>query len=297
MGIRKVNAKTYKRLNVVTSFMGGLSLVSLFNTGFNIGWVQPFRQIVEQYLVITNNVRYAVEPFIVPAFKALSELFAVNITFGANWPDIFLLMIIYLGSRVKSYISGEKYIRAGVMLMLSVGVCVVSSFFASSVNLNMPIDVFNATAIPLLGFLAYDLVYSTIGASLDRGRATWLREFVRHLTFSVPLLLLSLFLNYLLANILMKTLGASPYQAFVIIFAFNYFVISLYWVLQSLHHAEKRENRLIGESVSERFWRSSATNVALNVGLVLASAISFMLGNAGLQSVGVEASQLLPLAM
>ncbi len=274
--------------------MGGISLVSLISSGFNIGWVEPLRKIVEQYLIITNTVRYAVEPFIVPAFNAFAEFFFLKITIGPRWPDVFLLMLIYLGSRVKSYFAGGRYVRALAMLMLSIGICIVSSCFSSSVNLSNLQGVLVATSIPLLGFLVYDLVYGCIGATMDRrNQATWFHEFKRHLAFSVPLVIVALLLNLVLAMLFVKVFRNS-YQAFVMLFAIDYVVISGYWAIMSLHHARQRKNRNLGESTSERFWRSSATNVSLNVALVLFSAIAFMLFNAGLQQAGPELPQLSP---
>ena len=297
MGIREANKrglKGLKSLGLVTSAMGGLSIVSLLSAGFSIGWAQPLRWVIEQYLVITNTFRHVVEPFIVPIFEILSELINIGISFGPRWPDIFLLMVIYLGSRVKSYLSSGKYLRALAMFAISTVISITSAFFASAVDLTSWQSVAIAAAIPLLGFLAYDALYAFVGASLDRGRNSWLSEFGRHLSFSVPLLALSLLLNVALANLLMSKVGFTPYQAFVLVFTTDYLIISVCWAYQSLRHAQNRKNRTLGETVSERFWRSSATNVSLNISVVLFSAIFFMLGNAGLQAAGKEASLLFP---
>jgi hypothetical protein len=294
MPLRDANAKLRTSLGFVSSLMGGLSLISLLTSGFKVGWVEPLRKVVEQYLVLTNTVRHVVEPYVVPAFNALAEAMNIRLLFGPRWPDVFLLMLIYLGSRVKSYMAGGKYVRAAAMLTISVATCITSAFFASSVDLETPFGVLAATSIPLLGFVAYDAVYACVGASLDhRRQGSWASEFKRHLLFSVPLVLLSLVLNLLLATVFARILR-TPYQAFVLIFAIDYAVISGYWAVLSLKHAKQRQNRLLGESTSQRFWRSSATNVSLNVALVLFSAVLFMLLNAGLQAAGSDLSQLAP---
>lgn len=274
--------------------MGGLSLISLVNSGFKVGWVEPLRKVVEQYLVLTNTVRHAVEPYLVPAFNALAEALTIKLSFGPRWPDILLLMLIYLGSRVKSYVASGKYVRAAVMLAISIAISIASAFFASAVDLGIPMGVLIATSIPLLGFLAYDVLYAFVGATLDRAsQVPWVTELRRHLIFSVPLLLLSLLINMVLAIVFARLLR-TPYQSFVLIFALDYAVISGYWAALSLNHAKQRHNRLLGESISQRFWRSSATNVSLNVALVLISAVSFMLLNAGLQPAGPDLPQLVP---
>lgn len=297
MGIREANKrglKGLKTLGFVTSAMGGLSIISLLSAGFSIGWAQPLRLVIEQYLVIANTFRHVIEPCIVPIFEMLSDLISIEITFGPRWPDIFLLMLIYLGSRVKSYFASGKPFRAVTMLLIVGVISIVSAFFASAIELSSWQGVLVATSAPLLGFLAYDAVYAHVGATMDRGRSPWLWEFKRHIAFSVPLLIFAFILNAGFASFLVSEGGFTGYQTFVLIFTVDYLVISLYWAYQSLRHAQKRESRNLGESVKERFWRSSATNVALNVGIVLFSAIFFMLGNAGLQAAGMEASLLFP---
>jgi hypothetical protein len=99
-----------------------------------------------------------------------------------------------------------------------------------------------------------------------------------------------LLLNLGLAVVFTGRLGASGYQAFVLIFFVDYLLIAVYWALRSHEHARRRENRNLGESVADRFWRSSATVVSLNVVIVISSAAGFMLGNAGLRAVGAEFS-------
>jgi len=79
------------------------------------------------------------------------------------------------------------------------------------------------------------------------------------------------------------------YQTFVLVVAIDYFLISNFWAYKSFQHARNGGDRLIGETISERFWRSSATNVSLNVAIVLYSAIFAILVNAGNQIVGSEA--------
>ena len=207
--------------------------------------------------------------------------------------DVLLLMMVYLGSRVKSYASDVKYVRMVVMLVLSTAIGISSSFFVAFANLTNWHDAFWSSIIPLLGFLTYDVIYSSVGASLDRrARVTWLDDFIRHLKFSIPLLIVAACVNFILAYMLVLNFQNSAYQAFILIFLIDYVLISTYWALKSVQHASKRENRIIGESVNERFRRSSATNVSLNVAIVVASALVFVIFNGGLKAAGVGFSQL-----
>ena len=293
MDVRGANLRVIG-CSFVNSILGGLSLVNLISSGFMIGWIEPLRKVVEQYLVITNTVRHAVEPFVVPTFKALAEALNLTVTFGPRWPDIFLLMLIYLGSRVRSYIVSGKYVRATAMLANSLAISITSAFFASSVELETQVHVMLATSIPLLGFMVYDLIYACVGASFDRlGSSSWTAEFRRHLLFSTPLVLLAFALNLALAFAFAGALR-TQYQSFVLIFTIDYALISAYWAFLSLRHARQRQNRMLGESTSERFWRSTATNVSLNVGFVLVSAVSFILLNGGMQPPGLELRDLAP---
>lgn len=289
MAVRNSNRfalKSLKGLGLVSSVFGGLSILSLVNYGFSIGWTQPFRWMIEKYLELTSSFKYYTEPYILPLFEYLTQNFFVEINYGANWPDIFLLMIIYLGARVKSYFSSGKIVRSISMLVLSIFISVLSAFFASSVNLSTWIDVAISVSIPLLGFLVYDLAYAVIGSSLDRRRRPWFEEFIRHIWFSTPLLLITLLINVFLANRFISSFNFGLHQTFVLVFAIDYFLISTFWAYKSFQHAKYGGDRLMAETISERFWRSSATNVSLNVAIVLSSAIFSILVNAGNQIVG-----------
>lgn len=282
-----------KNAGFVGSIVGGLSVVNLISSGFQLGWTAPFRKILEQYFVITNNLRGVVEPIVVPTFRLLAEAFDLHFSFGPHWTDILLLMMVYLGSRLKAYASDGKRVRAVAMLIISVAISIASSFFGSSMNLFSWTDAFQASAVPLLGFLTYDILYACVGAAFDRrGGVTWLHDFVRHLRFSVPLILICSCVNLLLTSSLVSKFNTTGHQAFIFAFLVNYVLISAYWAFKSLQHARKRENRRLGESVRERYRRSSATTVAVNVAIVVISAALFVLSNAGLKVAGAEYLQL-----
>lgn len=276
---------------MVGSLLGGISAVSLVSSGFQVGWVEPMKKILEQYFVITNNIRHITEPYVVPVFQAIAAAFEVQLSLGPNWADILLLMMVYLGSRLKAYAADGKYVRSVFMLLVSIAVCLICASFGASNDLQSWTDAFRSSAVPLLGFLAYDIVYATLGAALDRrAPVTWWNDFKRHLWFSVPLLAACASLNLLLIIFLVTSLGTSGYQAFILVFLVDYILISAYWLLRSVQSARRSENRDMGESVRERFWRSSATSVALNVAVVVVSAAAFMLSNAGLKAAGAEFS-------
>lgn len=282
-----------RNLGFIGSCVGGISAVSLICSGFNVGWATPLKKVLEQYFVITSNLRSLIEPYVVPVFQALADMFTIRFFFGPHWADILLLMMVYLGSRVKSYAAAGKHIRMVLMLLLSLAIALTSSFFGSFGNLSGWQDAFWSSVVPLAGFFVYDVIYSLVGATVDRKNTqTWGSEFVRHLTFSVPLLLIAASANFLLAYSFVLHLGNTPYQAFILLFLVDYVLVSAYWALRSFQHACKREERWMGETIAERFRRSSATNVSLNIAIVIASALAFVLTNAGLKAAGVGFSAL-----
>lgn len=280
-----------RNIGLVSSVLGGISVISLIGSGFQVGWAEPLRQILDQYVFITNNIRHIVEPYVVPFLRAIANFLTIDFSLGPNWTDILLLMMIYLGSRLKAYVSDTKYVRATFMLAISVAICLTCSCLGSSTDLKGWQDAFRSSCVPLLGFLVYDLIYACLGAALDRReRVSWWEDFLRHLWFSMPLLVLCAATNLALAIIFVQVLGASGYQAYILVFIVNYVLISVYWGGKALQHARKSENRNLGESIRERYWRSSATSVSLNVAVVVISAAAFMLSNAGLKATGAEFS-------
>lgn len=265
--------------------------MSLVESGFNVGWTEPFGKVLEQYFVITNNIRSLIEPYVVPHLRMIASVLNVNFSLGPNWTDILLLMMVYLGSRVKAYASDAKYIRTVFMAFVALAISLTSACFGSTTDLRGWQDAFVVSSLPLLGFLFYDVVYASVGAALDRrARESWWSDFIRHLWFSVPLLVLCISANFFLTISFTAILGASSYQTFILVFLIDYMVIALYWALKSFEHARKRENRNLGESARDRFWRSSATIVSLNIAVVIVSAAVFMLGNGGLKGAGAEFS-------
>jgi hypothetical protein len=179
------------------------------------------------------------------------------------------------------------------MLIISVALSLTCACFGTAATISGWADAFLFSAAPLAGFLVYDLIYAALGAALDRrSPASWPNDFARHLRFSVPLLFLCAVANFALALGLVVSGAATGYQAFILMFLVDYLLIAAYWALRSLQHARMRENRKLGETVSERYKRSSATAVSVNVALVILSAALFMISNAGLKAAGVEFSHL-----
>lgn len=288
---QSVRSSFTKNLGIVGSVVASLSIVSLVSSGFNVGWTEPFRKVLEQYFVITNNIKFLIEPHVVPLLQWTANTLGIRLSLGPNWADLLLLMMVYLGSRVKAYASEAKYVRTAFMSLTAFAISIICASFGSTEQLLGWHEAFVATAIPLLGFLIYDFIYACVGATLDRRtRVSWLNDFIRHLRFSVPLLVFCLLVNMALTILLTNRLGATGYQAFVLAFLVNYVLIATYWALRSYQHARSNGNRNLGESIAQRFWRSSATVVSVNVAVVIVSGALFMLGNAGLRAAGTEFS-------
>lgn len=268
------------------SGLGGLSLLSLIANGFSLGWAIPIYRVIQQYEIVVETIRELSGPLLEPLFDALAGVLHFNFDLASHWPDIVLMMFIYLRARIGSYFGGKKYIRACVMFLVAISICLITSVFASSIPLAGAYQVAVSASILLAGFFAYDVIYAFVGASLDRGNRAWLMELWRHLSFSVPLLVGLLIVTLLLA-LITRGLGFTGYQSFVFIFCAHYCLISIYWAARAFRYAIAQENRRIGESVGERFWRSSATTVSLQVALALVVASVFFLASAGLVAVGL----------
>lgn len=210
---------------------------------------------------------------------------------GVHWIDFLLLMMIYLGARCRSYFADEQYVRAAFMMSVAFLISVFFSCLGSAISIGSEKEAFFSSLFPVFGFLLYDVVYAAVGASLDRQtQDTWIADVLRHLAFSVPLILILPLLNYLAIFLLVSRMQVSSYGSLIIAILFDYLLISTFWAYKSRIHANKRENRRLGESVSERFLRSSATNVSLYVSTVILWAVLLFLGNAGLKTAGVTSA-------
>jgi hypothetical protein len=94
-----------KNAGIIGTAMMGISIVSLTNDAFRIGWVAPAKKILEQYILIRESISGVVSPFIIDVLSVVRDLFNIRLTLSPNWADLLLLMMVYLAARVKSYIS------------------------------------------------------------------------------------------------------------------------------------------------------------------------------------------------
>jgi hypothetical protein len=49
-------SKLMKHIGFTGSVAGGMSAIILVTSGFEVGWTAPYRKVLEQYFVITNNL-------------------------------------------------------------------------------------------------------------------------------------------------------------------------------------------------------------------------------------------------
>lgn len=282
-----------QNIGFVGSALGGISIVSLICSGFNVGWTVPLQKILEYYQTIMANIRAIFEPLFLPVLEQLAKFLNFQFTFGPQWTDIFVLMAIYLGSRVKSYFSVGKYVRAITMLLTAGFIALVSSMLGSTRAINWWSDAFLLSTIPLLGFLVYDLLYAFVGATFDRkARQSWFSEYIRHIGFSLPVLVLCFAFNGLMSYFLISHAGFTGQQTVILTLLTDYCLISLFWAYKSWVFSSNRLNRSPIENTMQRFLRSSATLVSINVAIVILSGLIQLLFNGGLIVFGAATSSM-----
>lgn len=281
------SARIKRNVGFVGSVMLGLSLVLLIDEGFRVGWAGPFKKIIYQYENIIENIDYLVEPFAKIFVESLSKITKFRLELREEWANIFLLSFIYLGSRIRSYFVDSKYFRSAIMGGIA---CFIS--LAVCIDLGDELDsgyryLIFVSMTPIAGFALYDLIYAIVGSYFDRRAGeSWGRDALRHMKFSMPAIPICAILCAICSYISFYILNLSYQQSFIVCLIITYCTLSIFWLTMAYLHASKRENRRLGESIYLRMQRSSAANVGLNIGIVVFSAAVFILGNAGLKSVG-----------
>jgi hypothetical protein len=91
---------------------------------------------------------------------------------------------------------------------------------------NIILQVFISASLPFIGFLAYDVVYACVGASLDRGAGvSWRKEFLRHMRFSSPLILICLSIGLFLSFIFIQVGEVDVEKAYLFTLLVNYCIV------------------------------------------------------------------------
>lgn len=168
------------------------------------------------------------------------------------------------------------------MFFVALLISLFSAILASSFDLGGSRNAAAGSTVILFGFMAYDFAYAALASTFEKNRLSWGHEFRRYLKFSLPLH------AWLLAIILVVgffgySRDLTTLQTLVLIFVCQNIVISIFWFFSAWGFASKAGNRKPGESVAARFWRSSATRVAVNVASVFLGLIAMVLVNAGKQ--------------
>jgi hypothetical protein len=277
----------------ISIVLGVVSVVMLTNDAYNIGWVSPLKRMLDYYVWAKSVSIDLLEPLITYGIRWILRWTDFDWRLQAHWSDVFVLLSLYFGARAKAYWSAGLVARA--IFRFGLGILIALSFSVAS-GLFPPVSArsnFVMASTPVLGILMFELIDSGVSATLFRKAGlSWTQDFYRYLKFSVPVLLIGIDLVAATCYFAQDTwmarssaLGLSALLLFAVL-------LTIYWAVRGFAHAAIPKNRDSGESILERFSRSSNTQIAIAMALTLGGAVLWIAMNAGLALVGMEQTAL-----
>lgn len=139
-------------------------------------------------------------------------------------------------------------------------------------------------ATPIAGILKFEIVDSAVSATVAKqGGLTWYQDWIRYLKFSLPILAVGL-AGIAITSWMLRASTVAKTDSFGLLYLLAFTVsLASYWALRALLHALPDTNRSPGESVLVRFKRSSNTEIALSMGVSIATAILYLILNSGFE--------------
>ena len=266
--------------------VAALSIAWLAGEALNHGWAAPFAYIFKVYDVMKIAIFSPFEPYIEAMVRSVLTWLPSDWHLQRHWHDIFVLMTLYFGARAGAYRkAGLKY-RAIFRYVFGIVISGFTALFAGLVVAESAISNVLLAAIPIVGIFIFELVDSSVSASVARKEGLpWFVDMVRYLKFSLPILGAGI-VGILFAGWAFRGAEASRSNTLAL-FCLLGFTVALagYWALRGYLFALPSEHREPGEGVWHRFRRSSNTEIAMAMASAISLAFLILASSAGYEVV------------
>lgn len=151
-----------------------ISVVKLIHSGFQIGLGPTLLLVLDHYNKLMSLLFGWLEPYLNWVLDKLGGFIALELDLQAHWREIFIVMMVYFGARLRAMASaGNQVSTSFVISLLAVGLVVAlgSSIAAGAIPLSgsreLSLSMLMA-ACPLMGAFLFDLSENALTSTLRR---------------------------------------------------------------------------------------------------------------------------------
>lgn len=270
-------------LNGLGVILGSLSLVLLINHAIKVSWVDSLQRVLDYYNNLKKAILWPLESLLHDFLGYISKFFQFQITLLPQWSDVFVLLFLYFGARVRAYWDAGFRKRALFRFFWGLVIAISTAVIGGILPLTGLVSSAALTVVTLLGITIFEIGDCACSATFSRKAGlTWREDFKRYAAFGFPPIIIGV--AVLLSGVLVTgiyfpnqrhLLGVILLFILIVIFAF-------YWLLRGWQFAGDSSLREIGESQWDKFKRSSNTRIGTVMLGTIAGTLIFLLLNAGL---------------
>ncbi len=212
------------------------------------------------------------EPLIIGAVRWLFGW--VEFSLQPTWREVFLLMMLYLGARTRSYFYAGMFGRAWFRVALSFGVSLGSAVVGGLIIVNDALSNFWLAVVPMIGVALFDAVDAFVSAIFRRKEGyTLLADFLRYWTFAAPASALGIVWAAIACyGLRQDPLSESYALAMLVLFGFA-LMLAAYWFIRGMLHYLNAANRTEGNSLIASVKTSSTTYISTQLSVAIAGSI------------------------
>ena len=243
------------------NILGALSVLLLFDRATNFGWVSVIDVILSYYEFIKNFILSPIKPVALAIIKALSGFFQFELNLLDHWSDVFVLVTLYLGARMRSYWNSGMKRRAIFRAIWGAIVGLLTGIGAGIIQPFSVVENLEIVAIVVAGLAVFDIIDAGWAATFHRKAGlSWWQDWVRYAKFSMPSILLGI-VFVILVYFTYPRWAASWIEVPGIVAVLVYSILlALYWLYRGFKSAQSWEKKGTGY---EKFIASSNSQIGI----------------------------------
>jgi hypothetical protein len=281
----KVQEKTiglWEVFGLLCSIASVGSVLMLVKQGLDIGFVGPFKLVLEEYEFWTHAFfGWWADPAIRLALLHVRDWIGLDLHLSPEWKHIFLILCVYFGASARVERSDRRWLSVLFTVLWGGFIATIGSVAFGSVLLGDPTSGVLACIVPVTAVVFYELGRRIWNATYFRPAGeNWRENFLMGARiYVVPVALIGGF-SLIVAVVLKAVSGTIVNPGLTAFFGFI-ILLGLRWVSRGLRRAIN--DRRIGESWAKRYYRSRSGRMGLYMFGVIGGVVAFLLANAGVK--------------
>jgi hypothetical protein len=285
--MRRFRSEVWALYTTLGLLASACSALVLIKHAFHVGFIGPFRLIVEEYEIWVHAFfGWWAEPLLQKLLLYLRSWLDVDLHLTPDWQHVFLIMLLYFaaGARADSY-RGRQATMIFAWIWGGLVALTASVAFAALPPLNSTAHTL-LVGIPMVGLALYELGRRFWAATFLRAlNVSWLESFKTGVSaFVVPVAMIAI-ITLLLSLMLLQFGIVDGAPSFALIMLLIFVIgISITWLSRGMMRVLYDRNP--GEGRFERFVRSGSGRISFYIFTVVAGVTMFLLANAGTKILG-----------